>query len=235
MVDRLRAGGVRDAPLVVASDLTKTYVQAGTALTAVVGASFEVLPGDRIAVTGPSGSGKSTLLHLIAALDEPTSGRIEWPGLAGRGHLRPGFISFSFQGPSLLPPLSVLENVALPLLLMAVSEDEARAEARQMIERLDLTDVANKLPEELSGGQMQRAGVARALVGKPRLVLADEPTGQLDQDHAQELVDVVLDVVECSGASLVVATHDLSIAARLPRRWRLADHQLETEVVLRSP
>jgi len=229
----LTAGG--GEVLVTASGLTKTFSQRGAPVEAVREATFEIRQGEQIALTGPSGSGKSTLLHLVAGLDTPTSGSIEWPGLGPRDALRPGLISLSFQGPSLLPPLTVVENVALPLLLMNKPEKEATAAAAEMVERLDLTPVADKLPEELSGGQMQRAAVARSLVGAPRLVLADEPTGQLDRSHAQELLRIVLALVESSGAALVIATHDMAIAERLTTRWQMTDRRLETGVVLRSP
>src|SRR5262249_3357911 len=161
----------------------------------------------RIALVGPSGSGKTSLLHLIAALDQPSGGVIEWPALGRAEDLRPGPVAFAFQGPSLLPPLTVAENVALPALLAADAPGPAAAAAASaMIERLGLSDVASKLPEEISGGQAQRAGVARALVGKPRLILADEPTGQLDRGSALQLMDVLLQHVEETKAALVVAT-----------------------------
>jgi ABC-type lipoprotein export system ATPase subunit len=134
----------------------------------------------------------------------------------------------------LLPPLTVLENVELPLLLAGTSDEDARAEARDLIGLLDLAAVADKLPEELSGGQAQRAGVARALVGRPRLVLADEPTGQQDRVSAHRVVDIVLERTEATGAALVVATHDVAMAERFPIRWVLEDRRLRTGVDLRS-
>jgi putative ABC transport system ATP-binding protein/lipoprotein-releasing system ATP-binding protein len=220
--------------LVQASNLTKVFGRGAAAVTAVAEATFRIGPAQRIAITGPSGSGKSTLLHLIAALDRPTSGTIDWPALGPRDRLRPGPVSFAFQGPSLLPPLSVLENVALPMLLAGATESDATAAALELIEQLDLGAVTDKLPEELSGGQSQRAGVARALVGTPRLILADEPTGQQDRVSGQHVLDVMLASVDASGATLVVATHDRTIAERLSQRWSMRDRRLETGVVLRS-
>ena len=176
-------------------------------------------PGDRIALVGPSGSGKTSLLHLIAGLDQPSGGVIEWPALGRAEDLRPGPVAVAFQGPSLLPPLTVAENVALPALLAGRAPDAAAAAASAMIERLGLSEVASKLPEEISGGQAQRAGVARALVGEPRLILADEPTGQLDRGSALQLIDVLLEQAEALKAALVVATHDDAVAERLPIRW----------------
>ncbi|MDP9341468.1 MAG: ATP-binding cassette domain-containing protein [Actinomycetota bacterium] len=220
--------------LVHGSGLSRTFGSGSAPVSALREATFEVHPGDHIAVVGPSGSGKSTLLHLIAALDRPTTGTIEWPALGPASSLRPGLVSFSFQGPSLLPPLTVLENVALPLLLAGVAEEDALGQAAAMIERLDLAAVASKLPEELSGGQAQRASVARALVGRPRIILADEPTGQQDRGTGQRVVDEMLGRAGALGAALLVATHDRTVAERLPLRWSLQDGQLDTGVVARS-
>ncbi len=226
------AGGGR--PLVRASNVGKSYGRGAAVVIAVEDATFEIRPGDRVALVGPSGSGKSTLIHLMAALDRPTTGTIEWPALGPPDRLRPGPVSLSFQGPSLLPPLTVLENVELPMLLAGSTESAARTAAQRLIERLDLAGVAGKLPEELSGGQSQRASVARALVGGPRLVLDDEPTGQQDRATGQRVLDVVFDVVEEIGAALVIATHDRAVADRLNYRWTMRDRRLETGVVLRS-
>ncbi len=223
-----------DDPLVVGRGLSRTFGEGPGAVTALREATFEVRDGDRIALVGPSGSGKTTLLHLIAALDRPTAGSIEWPGLGPAAGLRPGVVSVSFQGPSLLPPLSVEENVALPMLLAGAGEDQARSEARELLERLDLAEVASKVPEELSGGQSQRASLARALVGRPRLVLADEPTGQQDRVTGQRTFDVVLERIERVGAALIVATHDLAVAERLAVRWSLEDRRLDAGVSPRS-
>jgi ABC-type lipoprotein export system ATPase subunit len=210
--------------LVRAKGLTKVF----GAVTAIAEATFEVAAGDMIALVGPSGSGKSTLLHLIATIDRPTEGLIEWPALGGPDELRPGPVAIAFQGPSLLPPLTVAENVALPILLAGGSEQEADAAAGQLIERLGLAEIAGKLPEEISGGQAQRAGLARALVGRPRLILADEPTGQLDSTTAAGLMAVLLEQVRTSGAALIVATHDTAVADRLPLRWQLTDRRVQT-------
>jgi len=210
--------------LVRAKGLTKVF----GAVTALAEATFEIADGDMIALIGPSGSGKSTLLHLIAAIEAPTGGHIEWPALGGPNDLRPGAVSIAFQGPSLLPPLTVAENVELPVLLGGGTEAAAAASAEPLIERLGLTDIAGKLPEEISGGQAQRTGLARALVGHPRLILADEPTGQLDSSTAAGLMAVLLDQVRATGAALIVATHDAAVASRLPLRWQLHDRRLQT-------
>jgi ABC-type lipoprotein export system ATPase subunit len=214
--------------LVHAAGLCRQFGYGPGAVIAVAHASFEIRRGDRIALTGPSGSGKTSLLHLIAALDQPSGGVIEWPALGRPEDLRPGPVAVAFQGPSLLPPLTVAENVALPVLLAGGTEAEAAAAAGPLIERLGLSDVASKLPEEISGGQAQRAGMARALTGEPQLILADEPTGQLDHGSALQLIDVLLQQAEVTQAALVVATHDASVAKRLPQRWTIAERILNT-------
>ena len=210
--------------LVRGKGLTKVY----GAVTALAEASFEVAAGDQIALVGPSGSGKSSLLHIIAAIDQPTGGTICWPALGEPETLRPGQVAMAFQGPSLLPPLTVAENIALPVLLAGGSEQAAEAAAGTLIDRLGLADVASKLPEEISGGQAQRAGLARALVAAPRLILADEPTGQLDRATAAGLMAILLEHVEYTKAALIVATHDTAVADRLPLRWQLTSRRLQT-------
>jgi len=177
----------------------------------------------QVALTGPSGSGKSTLLHLLAGLDTPTGGTITWPGLDGSPDGRPGLAGMVFQGPSLLPPLDVIENIALPLLLAGCGETAARERAAAALHDVGLDELAARLPEELSGGQAQRVAVARALAARPRVIFADEPTGQLDSAHAAQVAGLLLDAATRLGAGLVLATHDLTIAGRLPSRWQMAD------------
>ena len=184
-------------------------------------ATCKVERGSRIALVGPSGSGKSTLLHLLAALDDPSSGEIRWPALGDKGTLRPSKISFVFQSESLLAPLTVLENIEVPRLLAGVSAEQARSEASEILDALGLGHLADKLPEEISGGQAQRAAVARSLVSKPELILADEPTGQLDHAAANQLLDLLEQRLEGTGTALVIATHDQSVAARMATQWTM--------------
>ena len=214
--------------LVRATGLRREFGNGQTPVVAIAEATFEIHEGDRIALVGPSGSGKTSLLHLIAGLDQPSAGVIEWPALGGADDLRPGPVSIAFQGPSLLPPLTVSENVALPVLLAGGAEADATAAAQVLIGEAGLSEVAAKLPEEISGGQAQRAGVARALMGRPRLILADEPTGQLDRGSAAALINLMFRHVEAAGAALVIATHDASVAERMPLRWTITDRQLQT-------
>jgi putative ABC transport system ATP-binding protein/lipoprotein-releasing system ATP-binding protein len=213
-------------PLVRCTGAARTYGQGRTATVALQPTDLEVRPGDRIALVGPSGSGKSTLLHLLAGPDAPTRGTVEWPALGARDALRPGPVAVVFQGPSLLPPLTVRENVALPLVLGGESDETAQQIAAAALARLDLAELADKLPDEISGGQAQRVAVARALAGRPRLILADEPTGQLDAGSGTKVVDVLLTAAGDAGAALVVSTHDPHIAARLAERWDIHSGRL---------
>lgn len=183
-----------------------------------------IASGARIALTGPSGSGKTTLLHLLGGLDRPTHGSIDWPGLGPFDELRPRHVGFVFQAPSLFPALTVLQNVELPAVL-AGEDVQAGRMAAGLLEAFGLGGLAGKLPEELSGGQAQRVAMVRALLLGPGLLLADEPTGQLDSRTAQLFFDTVLDCLEGSGAALVVATHDETVAARMATRW-IMDHGL---------
>jgi ABC-type lipoprotein export system ATPase subunit len=193
---------------------------------ALLSASCEVALGSRIAVTGPSGSGKSTLLHLMGGLDAPTSGSVTWPLLGGPKGLRPALVGFVFQMPSLLPSLDVLENVKLPLVLMGCSKDND-ARAMEILQRFGLDTLARKLPDELSGGQLQRVAMARALVAGPRFILADEPTGQLDHPTAKALLDALLEFIEGTDTALIVATHDNAVAERMDTRWSIRHGILE--------
>jgi predicted ABC-type transport system involved in lysophospholipase L1 biosynthesis ATPase subunit len=213
-------------PLVRCAGAARTFGTGASATVALQPTDCEVRAGEGIALVGPSGSGKSTLLHLMAGLDRPTLGSVGWPAIGDRAELRPGPVAVIFQGPSLLPPLTVIENVALPLILDGVAESQARGSAAAALARLGLGDLADKLPEEVSGGQAQRVAAARALAGRPRLLLADEPTGQLDRESGAEVVGALLAAAEHTGAALVVATHDPTVAARLPRRWEMHSGRL---------
>ncbi len=214
-------------PLVVVRQAGRVYARGGEPVTALAAASCEVYPGARIALVGPSGSGKSTLLHLLGGLETPTSGTMTWPALGAREGLRPEKVAYVFQTPSLIPSLSVVENVELPLLLAKVDHD-VRSAALTALERIDLLALADKLPEELSGGQAQRVGVARALVYEPKLILADEPTGQLDHPTAAHLFDVWLEALDGTDTALIVATHDLTVAERMNDIWQMRFGRLET-------
>jgi putative ABC transport system ATP-binding protein len=216
--------------LVRVRDVARTFGHGPSAVVAVHGITCNIEAGDQIALTGPSGSGKTTLMHLIAGLDLPTTGTVDWPGLGTREQLRPGPIAIVFQGPSLLPPLDVIENVALPLLLQGMDRRAARTTAAEALARLGLEALSNKLPEELSGGQAQRVAAARVLAGKPRLILADEPTGQLDHANGALVIDALIDAADHIGAALIVNTHDHLIAERFAIAWSMNSGRLVHKV-----
>ena len=215
-----------------AHDVARTFGKGSAAIVAVHGVSCDVHAGQQIALTGPSGSGKTTLLHLFAGLDSPTTGTVEWPTLGAISDLRPGPVAVVFQSPSLLPPLDVVENVALPLLLQGQTRGLARSIAMTALERLGLDALASKLPEELSGGQAQRVAIARVLAGHPRLILADEPTGQLDHHNGALVVDALISAATELGAALIINTHDQTVADRLPIRWSMASGRLTQKAPL---
>ena len=208
-------------------DVSRAYPGGAAPVPALVHVSCQVGAGDRLAILGPSGSGKSTLLHVMGGLEAPTSGRVRWPALGSRERLRPDQVGFVFQTTSLLPALTVLENIELSWLLSDRDAAGARSAARQAVELFGLAAIADKLPEEISGGQAQRVAVGRALVCRPRVILADEPTGQLDHATAQRVFDELLAAIAGTDTALVVATHDLALANRMDTKWRLRHGTLE--------
>ena len=210
-------------PLVETIAVAKSYpLPDGQAAQVLAAIDCQVQPGDRIALIGPSGSGKSTLLHILAGLVEPTSGSVRWPALGARDQLMPVKVQAVFQAPSLFPALNVRDNITLPLVLAGLAAPPA-ALADHLLDRFGLTELALKLPEELSGGQAQRVAMLRALAVAPRLILADEPTGQLDGPTAQVFLTLVIEMARTMGAALVIATHDPQVAARMDRQWAI-DH-----------
>lgn len=215
-----RTRGASETPLIELRKASRLFSSAHQTICAVKKAFCRIFPSDRIAVMGPSGSGKSTLLGLLAGLEQPSAGTVSWPGLRRGEALRPRQIGFVFQAPSLLPELTVIENVRLPIQIAAIDPAEAMNPA-DALERLSLGELAEKLPDQLSGGQMQRVALARALVMRPAVILADEPTGQLDGKTGQELIDALLAALDGTTTALVVATHDPSVAKRLKRRWTM--------------
>lgn len=208
--------------------LVKRFGSGTAQVTALDGVDLEIEPGAAVALMGPSGSGKSTLLHLIGAMDLPTSGSVRVGGVdverlegAAAARYRSG-LGFVFQGFHLLGALSAIDNVLVPTLPSGHSNDYER-EALSLLDRVGLGDRLDALPSQLSGGEQQRVAIARALVGGPGLLLADEPTGNLDSETGFEVTELLLSLREELGTTLVLATHNPEIAARLDRVLRLAD------------
>jgi len=227
------ASAPEGAAVVRADRVTRCFGVGAATTVAVRGVSVTVAPHARIALTGPSGSGKSTLLHLLARLQRPTAGSISWPGVDRPDATSPdriGLVGLVFQGRSLLPALDVMENVRLPLLFAGTSESEATTRAAAALDRLRIADLAGALPDTLSGGQAQRVAIARVLAAEPRLILADEPTGQLDHAAAALVIDVLIEAADDLGAALIVSTHDPVIARRLPTEWAMRDGRLRPSI-----
>jgi putative ABC transport system ATP-binding protein len=221
-------------PLVVADALEKTYAEGATPVAALRGVSLALEPGDFVALTGPSGCGKSTLLHLCGAMDRPTAGRLLFDGqdLASLDddaltRLRRDRIGFVFQFFNLLPTLTVGDNIALPCLLAGMAPREAESRAADVADRVGLGPRLAHYPQQVSGGEAQRAAIARALVHKPALVIADEPTGSLDTATGATVLSLLADLNRELGVTMLLATHAAEVAAAARRTLKMRDGRLD--------
>ena len=225
---------VHDTDLIRLENITHAYATGASSQAVLYDVSFSVPTGQSCAIVGASGSGKSTLLNLIGLLDEPTSGRVLLAGedmtnadAESRAIARNRIIGFVFQSFNLLPRLDALDNVALPLLYRGIPQPQARQAALTQLERIGLSNRSHHRPADMSGGQRQRVAIARALVGEPSLLLADEPTGNLDSQTAQDIIGLLLSLNRERGTTLVVVTHDTGIADRMARCIQVRDGRIE--------
>jgi ABC-type lipoprotein export system ATPase subunit len=219
--------------LVSAQSVSKTYEMGRRSLTVLRDLSFSVARGEFVALRGASGAGKSTLLHLLGGLDTPDQGEIWFGGqnlakfsAAQLAQLRRSRVGFVFQAFHLMPELDALENVCLPARIARVPIAEAAQRGRELLTKVGLKDRMEHRPTELSGGERQRVAIARALINQPDLILADEPTGNLDSHTGGEIIDLLCSLVAERKTTLVIATHDSSVAARAPKVVHLADGQI---------
>lgn len=224
----------KDRVILEATDVVRQYTQSDEVITAVNRVHLKVYEGEFIAIVGASGSGKSTLLHLLAGLDRPQAGTIRIRGeditamsADELGRFRGNFIGMVFQSHNLIPQFTALENILIPTMMCnkeAVSYEE---NFKKLVASLGIADRLHHLPSELSGGQQQRVAIARALINMPHIVFADEPTGNLDRANADEVLELLLETKNMIGQTLIMVTHDMSIAERADRLFRMEDGRLE--------
>ncbi|MBI6548169.1 lipoprotein-releasing ABC transporter ATP-binding protein LolD [Xenorhabdus lircayensis] len=225
-------------PLLLCHHLCKKYQEGKVSTEVLKNVTFSMQQGEMMAIVGSSGSGKSTLLHLLGGLDSPTAGEVTFKGKllnqmssSARAELRNSEIGFIYQFHHLLPDFNALENVAMPLLIGG-KKRQAQQKALDMLAAVGLENRAQHRPSELSGGERQRVAIARALVNEPSLVLADEPTGNLDQRNADSVFQLLQELNQQQGTAFLVVTHDLKLSSRLKRQVEMRDGYLQDELIL---
>ncbi len=234
--ENLKGNAATMTVLIDAQSLVKVYgAQTGVSVHALAGVDIQVQEGEFVGIAGPSGSGKSTLLNVLGCLDRPTSGRYLLDGLdvavlsdRELSRIRSSTVGFVFQSFNLLPRLSVLENIGLPLAYAGVARRERRRRAEELADRLGLADRASHRPSELSGGQAQRVGIARALASSPRAVFADEPTGNVDSKTAEGILELLVELHR-DGMTIVLVSHDERIVSAADRAVHIIDGQVATD------
>jgi ABC-type lipoprotein export system ATPase subunit len=227
------------APAIVLRKVTKEYpAGGGRPVRALVDIDLAIAPGESVSVEGPSGCGKTTMLNLLGLLDSPTEGELLWDGRPvgarterERSRLRLAGVGFIFQRFYLLPTLTAEENVELPMRALRVPAASRRERARELLGQVGLSDRRHSYPHQLSGGEEQRVAIARALANRPGLLLADEPTGELDSENAEEVLKLLVAVRAAVGASLVLVTHNPKVAARARRHLEMADGRIVSDTV----
>jgi lipoprotein-releasing system ATP-binding protein len=228
------------SPVLRLERLDRAFTQGNRRIDVLKGASASFFPGEAVALLGPSGAGKSTLLHIAGLLERPDSGQVLINGIDcgqlsdnDQTRMRRMEVGFVYQFHHLLPEFSALENVVLPQLILGLSRDQAETRAKERLTLLGLEERWDHRPAQLSGGEQQRVAIARAVANEPKVLLADEPTGNLDPNTAERVFEQLLKLVRQSGVAAVVATHNLDLAARMDRTLRLSDGRLvEEEVVV---
>lgn len=220
-------------PILEAKDLIKLYVQADSKLYAVNRVDFSVEDGEFIAIIGASGSGKSTLLQILAGLDRPTSGTVKIRSnditkmnADELSRFRGRFVGFVFQKHNLIPQFTALENILVPTVMCNREELRYEEHLKKLIDALQLSDRLNHLPSEMSGGQQQRVAIARTLINRPQVLFADEPTGNLDRENADEVLELLLETRKTIGQTIVMVTHDISIAEKADKIYKMDDGKL---------
>ena len=232
---------MNNTPLLQCSALCKTYREGAVSTEVLKQVSFSIAERELVSIIGSSGSGKSTLLHLLGGLDQPTSGEVLFKGqslntlsASAKADLRNQQLGFIYQFHHLLPDFTALENVAMPLLIGGCSPQEAAHRADEMLKAVSLSPRGKHRPSELSGGERQRVAIARALVNKPSLVMADEPTGNLDARNADAIFALLGELNQSQGTAFLVVTHDLALAKRLDRQMEMRDGVLHAQPVLQG-